>query len=117
MRRAANQPISSWIFLGVIIVLVGSALVHPGGAVGQTAGNNAVYNSSGNCSSCGFSSAFVDATPLGSASTNICSVLNAISTLSNHYLTSNGAVIDARGLPFTTPATSMTCPTTQPSPW
>jgi hypothetical protein len=47
---------------------------------------------------------------------NICSVLGYILNTGNGVMTSAGAVIDARGLPGSV-GTSMTCPSTQPSPW
>jgi hypothetical protein len=63
-----KRSVLARMFLGVVVILVGSALLDPSGAVGQSAGNNAVYNSSGNCSSCGFSSAFIDASVFGNSS-------------------------------------------------
>jgi len=81
-------------------------------------GDNAVYNSSGNCSGsspCASSPAFIDASVFAQSGSNICKLLNGI--LSGTGFPTTGAVIDARGLPFTTPATSMTCTTTNPSPW
>jgi hypothetical protein len=50
-------------------------------------------------------------------SSDLCSVLNYMLTPSHGIVPSYGAVIDARGLPFTTPPTNMTCPSSQPSPW
>ena len=66
-------------------------------------GNNAVYNSSGNCSPsspCASSPAFIDATVFASSSRpNLCAVLSYMLTPSNGIIPSYGAVIDARGLP------------------
>ena len=82
-------------------------------------GNNAVYNSSGNCSPsspCASSPAFIDATVFASSSRpNLCAVLSYMLTPSNGIIPSYGAVIDARGLPNA--GTSMTCTSTNPSPW
>jgi hypothetical protein len=77
-------------------------------------GNNAVYNSSGTCtsSSCGSSGAFIDATVFISKATDFCGVLNYMLTPSNGVIPPKGAVIDARGL--NSVITSMTCTV---SPW
>jgi hypothetical protein len=62
------------------------------------------------------SKAFIDASMFASAQNpNFCAVLHSILTSSSYPAT--GAVIDARGLPFSTPPTSMACTTTNPSPW
>jgi hypothetical protein len=74
-------------------------------------GQNAVYNNSNTVVG---SSAFIDASMFAAQNANICTVLNGI--LKNVVPTS-GAVIDARGLASSTPATSMTCTTANPSPW
>jgi len=59
MTKAAKL-LSGWIF---VIALVALPLLQPKAAVAQAAGDNAVYNSSGNCSppNCGYSPAFIDA--------------------------------------------------------
>ena len=102
------------VFLGVAVGLISLSLFCPARAVGQTAGNNAVYTSSGNCSPsfpCASSPAFIDASVFAQTGSNICTVLNSILTGGTGIpYPSTGAVIDARGLPFTVPTTSMACP-------
>jgi hypothetical protein len=68
------------IFSGVIVGVITSLSAFPIRATAQNPGNNAVYNSSGTCtsSSCGFSAAFVDASVFGNSRTDICTVLNNI---------------------------------------
>ena len=106
--------VSDRIFLVVVFALVACVSLCVTHAEAQT-GNNAVYNSSGNCSvssPCASSPAFIDASVFASSSrATICAVLNYMLTPSNGIIPSYGAVIDARGLPFTTPPTSMTCTT------
>jgi hypothetical protein len=78
-------------------------------------GPNAVFNSSGACSSssyCTPSTAFIDASVFVSQATTFCGILNYMLTPSNGIIPSSGAVIDARGLNSTN--TSMTCTS---SPW
>jgi hypothetical protein len=101
---------------GIIAVLIVWFSVSPRGAIAQSAGQNGVYDSSGACSPCAASSAFIDASMFASkvSSPNFCSVLGYILNPANHVLTSAGAVIDARGLLSSTPPTSMTCTA---SPW
>jgi hypothetical protein len=96
----------------IIAALFACFLMSSARSDAQSAGNNAVYNSSGTCtsSSCGFSGAFIDASVFGLSTSNICKVLNGI--LSSASYPAGGAVIDARGLPAT--GTNMTCST---SPW
>jgi hypothetical protein len=97
------------------IFLTGSFSLFPAEAAGQS-GPNAVYNSSGSCSSsskCTASPAFIDASVFGSSKTDFCAVLNGILNGTLYSYPSAGAVIDARGLPGTT-GTSMTCTV---SPW
>jgi hypothetical protein len=82
-------------------------------AEAQSQGNNAVYNSSGICSSstlCGFSGAFIDASTFASSFPNICAILHGI--LIGGSYPAAGAVIDARGL--NSSITSMQCTA---SPW
>ena len=74
-------------------------------------GQNAVYNNSNTVVG---SSAFIDASMFGGQNTTICKVLHDI--LNSNSYPATGAVIDARGLPAAT-GTSMTCTTTNPSPW
>jgi hypothetical protein len=102
-----------------VVVLIGLVLVFSTGAAAQ-AGDNAVYNSSGNCNSqsqCAASPAFFDASVfVGSVtSPTVCSVLNYVLNTSNHILTSTGAVIDARGVILA--GASPTCTSAYPSPW
>jgi len=97
------------------VLLIGWGAVASTNAAGQS-GDNAVYNSSGNCnaqSPCAASPAFIDAGVFGNATNNICTVLRGV-LVSNSY-PAYGAVTDARGLPAT--GTNMTCPSSQPSPW
>jgi hypothetical protein len=66
-------------------------------AKGQTAGNNAVYNSSGHCSTssqCAGSSAFIDASALVAPNDTVCSTIYKILQSPSY----SAAVIDARGL-------------------
>jgi hypothetical protein len=102
--------------LAITITLMAWFSVFAMPAAAQTAGQNGVYNSSGACSPCGSSSAFIDASMFANqfSSPNFCSVLAYILNPSSHVLTSAGAVIDARGLLSSTPPTSMTC---SASPW
>jgi hypothetical protein len=95
-----------------LVVLLGLSLALPFIALAQQ-GQDAVYNSSGQVTN---SPAFVDASMFASSvqNPNFCSVLNWVLNPQNHILTSAGAVIDARGLPNSTPTTSMTCTGT---PW
>ena len=95
-----------------LVVLVGLSLALPLIALAQQ-GQDAVYNSTGQVTN---SPAFIDASMFASSvqSPNLCSVLNWVLNPQNHILTSAGAVIDARGLPGTTPPTSLMC---SMSPW
>jgi hypothetical protein len=97
-----------------VAVCVGYLLLCPALSGAQT-GPNAVFNSTGACSSsshCTPSSAFVDASVFAAKVTNpnFCSVLNYVLL---NGLPSTGGVVDARGLPGST-GTSMTCAA---SPW
>ena len=102
---------AKWLFEA----LIGFLCSFPQLSAGQVQGNNAVFNSSGNCSGssqCAGSSAFIDASVFGAQNTDFCAVLFNI--LKN-VAPGTGSVIDARGLPGTT-GTSMTC-ATGTSPW
>jgi hypothetical protein len=102
---------AKWLFAA----LIGFLCSFPQLSAGQVQGNNAVFNSSGNCSGssqCAGSSAFIDASVFGAQNTDFCAVLFNI--LKN-VAPGTGSVIDARGLPGTT-GTSMTC-ATGTSPW
>jgi hypothetical protein len=100
--------------LEVVVALVGWVALFPTRAEAQT-GNNAVYDSLGNCAPCKKSPAFIDASVFGGSSTDICSVLNNVLVNIVQSTYPQGAVIDARGLPAV--GTSMTCPSSQPSQW
>jgi hypothetical protein len=102
---------SKWMFFGVLFGVVAWSSVCPTDALGQ-AGDNAVYNSSGNCSStspCTASPAFIDATAV-TQHADICDTIY-LSILSPSSYPPNGEVIDARGLGGST----LTC--TKGSPW
>ena len=119
MKDATRFTFSA-MFLAAVFTLGVWVSVSPTHMEAQT-GNNAVYNSTGNCSvssPCASSPAFIDATVFITKppSNDLCSVLNYMLTPSHGIVPSYGAVIDARGLPFTAPPTSMAC-TTIPSPW
>ena len=79
MRRT-TLPAPYWIFVATGLALSGWLSILPIRANAQSPGNNAVYNSTGTCtsSSCGFSAAFVDASVFGNSRTDICTVLNNI---------------------------------------
>jgi hypothetical protein len=84
MKNTSGQK---WISSVLAVVLIGSFGVFAPSAASQSAGNNGVYSSSGSCSPCGSSSAFVDASVFGGSSLNFCSVLNNILL---HVLPSTG---------------------------
>jgi hypothetical protein len=85
----------------------------------QVQGNNAVYNSKGNCSTssqCAGSSAFIDANALinnpGNQASDICDVIyKTLGGIIQTSYTSLGAVIDARGVS----GSALNC--TKGSPW
>jgi hypothetical protein len=109
------KSLASCCTLGAILtVLVAWSSIFLMPASAQSAGQNGVYNSSGSCSPCGSSPAFVDASVFYNkpSSKDFCSVLNWVLNPSNGVLSSTSAVIDARGLNSTN--TSMTC---SASPW
>jgi hypothetical protein len=117
MKRT-SRLVWSRLFLVVAFALVGWVSLCTPHAEAQT-GNNAVYDSGGLCSPCQSSPAFIDATVFITSppplSRNFCGVLNYILNPLNGKIPSFGAVIDARGLNSVN--TSMTCTTTNPSPW
>src|SRR5271155_1020679 len=80
-------------FFGFAVLACGF-LIYLSQAKAQTLSNNAVYNSSGTCtsSSCGFSGAFIDAGVFGSATTDVCLVLNRILSSSVISYPSGGAI-------------------------
>jgi hypothetical protein len=103
MKNTARQ-LWSYTFFAVVFALVGWVSVCTTHAVAQT-GRNAVYDSGGNCSPCKASPAFIDATVFINKppSNDLCSVLNYVFVNIIQVTYPQGAVIDARGLPFTTP--------------
>lgn len=110
--KSVKRSLHEWIWLGIGIGVIGLIFGCPMASQAQV-GDNAVYNSSSTC--CSPSPAFIDATPFATQNGNLCLVLHNVLISTGYPVT--GAVIDARGLPFTTPATSMTCTTANPSPW
>jgi hypothetical protein len=109
MRR--STAVVTWTFVSVVLfqcwILVSTV------AAWAQQGQDAVYNPSNGVTN---SPAFIDASMFaGSVSgPNICTVLNFVLTRVVKTTYPNGAVIDARGLPNSTPTTSMTCTGT---PW
>lgn len=112
--RTETKSTTEWMLLGALGIAIVVFSLCPSRAEAQK-GDNAVYNSSSNC--CTSSPAFIDASPFATQNGNICSVLNFVLSPGNGIVPATGAVIDARGLPFSRPATSMTCTTANPSPW
>src|SRR5690348_14709748 len=112
--KGVAQSVNEWARLGIVIVVMGWSFAWPTVLHAQTS-NNAVYNSGSKC--CTPSPAFIDASVFAVQGGNLCSVLNGILSGTSITYPTMGAVIDARGLPFTTPSTSMTCTTANPSPW
>ncbi len=100
MKNAATLMLGG-MFWAAVVALGGLGTAFPMPAQAQASGNNAVYDSTGACSPCAKSPAFIDATVFISkpSSNDICSVLNWVLTPSNGIVFSYGAVIDARGLP------------------
>jgi hypothetical protein len=115
MKRSTGAVVQHRTFVNVVLFLACWILISAVGARAQQ-GQNAVYNPSGTITN---SPAFIDAAMFAAnfSSPNFCSVLNYILTPLNKIVPSAGAVIDARGLINSTPPTSMTCTTTNPSPW
>jgi len=103
--KSAMKPALKLVFPGVVVVLIALSAVGPTVAAAQTAsqGNNAVYNSSGNCSSCLGSGAFIDASVF--ADTTFCKTIYDIPQPTGY----STAVIDARGLNSSISGFSMTC--------
>jgi len=103
---------SDRMFFAIVAVLASWLSAFPILANAQgTQGQNAVYPVSGTC--CVGSPAFIDASMFNATAPNICGILHNI--LNGASYPSAGAVIDARGL--NSGNTSMTCTTTNPSPW
>jgi len=100
------------ILVGVLGVLLLGICVSPNIAEGQK-GNNAVFNTSSNCSPCTASPAFIDASVFAKTGVDFCKILNDILSGTSTTYPPGGAVIDARGLPGAT-GTSMVCTA---SPW
>jgi hypothetical protein len=99
--------------LCIVTLLLSSMLFTVPAAAQGSQGQNAVFNSSANCSQCSGSSAFFDASEFTSSGRDFCAVLNYLLVHVVRPTYPSGAVIDARGLPGTT-GTSMTC---SASPW
>jgi hypothetical protein len=78
--RTVSRSKSSWKFVPTGVALLSCFLIFSTQADAQLPGNNAVYSSSGTCtsSSCGFSAAFVDASVLTASAPNICGILHSI---------------------------------------
>src|SRR5579863_1178548 len=113
MRRPTGR-VGNWTFASLALFFAGWILIFTAAAGAQNQGQNAAYDSSGGVTP---SPGFIDASMFtGSTTNNICAVLNYVMTPSHGIIPSAGAVIDARGLPGTF-STSMTCTTTNPSPW
>lgn len=113
MTTTLNSIFSRMSFL-VGIAIIGLISAFPTAAAGQ-AGQNAVYNSQGNCgSSCVPSPAFFDASQFVSIPPNpdFCSVVGYVLNPAHNIFPSTGGVLDARGLPST--GVKMTCAA---SPW
>ena len=112
--KCGMESMTDWMLTGLLTVLLIGVSMFPSRAEAQK-GNNAVYMNATTC--CQASPAFFDASVFAQTGSNICKILNQILNPINAILPSTGGVIDARGLPFTTPSTSMTCTTANPSPW
>jgi hypothetical protein len=69
---------SDWMAFTTVVVLAGWFSTFPSSAAAQSQGNNAVFNSSGNCSNCLGSGAFIDASVFAHSppTKNFCAVLN-----------------------------------------
>jgi len=94
------------------LILVGCLLLLPMTAVAQKQqGANDVYDSGGAQQG---STAFIDASMFAGGGLDFCGVLHTILDPQRGFLPATGAVIDARGLPYTTPSTSTICAA---SPW
>ncbi len=110
MKNDTRRVVRASILVGVI-ALVGSVLLCPSKAAGQSAGNNAIYNSSGTCSpNCAASPAFIDASVfIGNGtkqSSNICGAIYGILSSNFYAYPAAGAVVDARGISGTA---ALTC--------
>jgi len=97
--KGMTTSASGWMVSAIVTVLVGlfSASTTPAVAQGSQ-GQDAVYNSSNRIVG---ASAFIDASMFANSPPpplNFCTVLNYVLT---HGFPAAGAVIDARGLPFT----------------
>ena len=101
--KGKKKSASGWMVSEIVTVLASWLLVLPTLANAQgTQGQDAVYNSSNGIVG---SNAFIDASMFAFQGGTICSVIYGILNGSNY----SAAVIDARGLPGSTPSTSMTC--------
>ena len=106
---------SKWHWMFAQAMLAAAALLSAADLAAAQAGQDAVYSSLAQVTN---SPSFIDASMFATspppASRNFCGVLNWVLNPLNGILPSTGGVIDARGLPGTTPPTSMTCTM---SPW
>jgi hypothetical protein len=114
--RNITRPGSYWMLVVTVVATFCWFLIFSNHADAQSQGNNAVYNSSGNCfqsSQCAGSAAFIDASVFTSKATDFCGVLKyVLANVDQPPTYPSGAVIDARGLKSGN--TSMTCTA---SPW
>jgi len=111
--KGTTRFASGWMFFAIAVVLVGGLSAFPVLASAQGGqGQNAVYPASGTC--CMGSKAFIDASMFAQTGVDFCKVLNGILSSTSTQYPPAGAVIDARGLPASTPPTSTKCAA---SPW
>jgi hypothetical protein len=99
MRIAMNSVVR-WMIYATVAVVLGSLFVSPIRAAAQTAGNKAVYNSSGVTAS----SAYIDASGVTQGSDICVTLANVLA--GSLFNTGSGAVIDARGI---NPGTTQPC--------
>ena len=118
--RFADGSVFFVVVAAVASCLLASPLQVSAQNCSESQGNNAVYNAT-NCNNGNpvvvGSSSFIDASMFAQSGSNFCQVLNGILSGTSTPYPATGAVIDARGLANSTPPTSMTCTTTNPSPW
>jgi hypothetical protein len=114
--KGTTRFTSSWTFFAIVAAAASLFPAVPIAAAQTQSlqGQDAVYNSSAQVTN---SPSFIDASMFAFNNGTICSVIYNILTSTNPPYPSGGAVVDARGLANSTPATSMTCTTAHPSPW
>ena len=101
---------SNWLLLRIVAIFACSLCAFPSLATAQgSQGQNAVFNSSGNCSQCIGSSAFIDAFITQGQHDDFCSTIYNI--IHQTAYPAGGAVIDARGI-----SARLTC-ASGTSPW